>query len=89
MCTSWRFERFTMRGHTVRWFEQHRQEWIADTVRVFGFINRDHLMRKFAISQPQASKDLMRYQRSGYGPMISYNTSAKRYEYNGATRVQN
>ena len=63
----------------AHWFAQHRQEWIAETLRVFGFINREHLMRKFSISQPQASKDLREYQRRSSGSM-SYNLSAKRYE---------
>ncbi len=34
----------------MKWFEQHRQDWIAEMLRVYGFINRDHLMRKFGIS---------------------------------------
>lgn len=45
----------------------------------FGFINREHLMRKFAISQPQASADLAKFQRENPGEMV-YNQTAKRYE---------
>jgi hypothetical protein len=33
----------------VPWFEQQRMDWIAETLRIFGFINREHLMRKFGI----------------------------------------
>jgi hypothetical protein len=25
----------------VNWFQQQRQEWIAETLRVFGYINRE------------------------------------------------
>lgn len=63
----------------MRWFEQHRQDWIAEVVEVFGFINRDHLVRKFGVSVPQASKDLQRFQRDNPGAIV-YNLNAKRYE---------
>jgi hypothetical protein len=63
----------------MRWFEQHRQDWIAEVLDVFGFINRDHIVRKFSVSVPQASKDLQRFQRDNPGAMI-YNLTAKRYE---------
>jgi hypothetical protein len=53
-------------------------EWIAETIRVFGYINREHLMLKFGISQPQASLDLQRYQRAHPGT-VKYDLSAKRY----------
>lgn len=51
----------------MRWFEDCRQQWIAETLRIFGTINRGHLMRKFGISTPQASKDLNRYMRAHPG----------------------
>jgi hypothetical protein len=62
----------------MNWYQQHRMEWIAETLQVFGFINREHLMRKFGISQPQASNDLTRYQRAHPGT-VEYDLSAKRY----------
>ena len=62
----------------MRWFEQHRQEWIAETLHIFGFINRDHLVRKFGVSVPQASKDLQSFQRANPGA-IKYDLSEKRY----------
>ena len=63
----------------MRWFEQHRMEWIAETLRVFGFINREHLERKFGISTPQASYDLSEFQRL-HPKAMTYNKSTKRYE---------
>lgn len=62
----------------MRWFEQHRQDWIAETLRVFGFINREHLERKFGISTPQASLDLNRFRRA-HPSLIRYDASEKRY----------
>jgi len=61
-----------------QWFEQYRLEWIAETLRVFGFINREHLQRKFGISQPQASKDLTAFMRA-HPKAMAYDLSAKRY----------
>jgi hypothetical protein len=62
----------------MRYFEQERQDWIAETLRVFGFINRVHLMRKFGLSMPQASKDLSTYQLHNTGK-IFYDSSKKTY----------
>ncbi len=63
----------------MTWFAQQRQDWIKETLRVFGFINREHLMRKFEISRPQASMDLNRFKRDTPNVM-NYNESTKRYE---------
>lgn len=60
------------------WFPQYRLNWIAETLRVFGFINRDHLMRKFGISMPQASADLAAFSRA-HPDAMAYDLSAKRY----------
>jgi hypothetical protein len=62
----------------ARWFERHRMEWISETLRVFGFINREHLMLKFGISMPQASNDLATFKRIN-PDRIDYDLSAKRY----------
>ena len=63
----------------MNWFTQTRQDWIEETLYVFGFINRDHLVRKFGVSVPQASKDLQSFQRQNPGA-IRYNLATKRYE---------
>jgi hypothetical protein len=64
----------------MRWFEKHRIEWIAEALRVFGYINRDHLVRKFGLSNPQASRDLRKFHRL-FPAVMSYDASAKRYVY--------
>lgn len=63
---------------SVRWFEQHRQDWIAETIRVFGWINRCHIERKFGLSTPQASLDLKKFMANNPGRII-YDKSAKQY----------
>lgn len=62
----------------MTWFARQRQAWIAETLRIFGFINRDHLMKKFGISRPQASLDLATFQRRHPGA-IRYHPSERRY----------
>lgn len=62
----------------MKWFEKERQQWITETLQIFGFIQRQHLMRKFGISIPQASADLKQYQKDNPGVM-KYDSSAKRY----------
>lgn len=62
----------------MNWYVNHRMEWIAETLRVFGFINRDHLKRKFGISTPQASMDLNNFQRLHPG-IVRYDIHQKKY----------
>jgi hypothetical protein len=61
-----------------RWFTNYRMEWIAETLRVFGFINREHIMRKFGLSTPQASLDLRRFQKMHPDALI-YNLTEKKF----------
>lgn len=63
---------------TNGWFARQRMEWITETLRVFGFIGRPHLQRKFGISLPQASLDLTAFQRR-YPGVLRYDSSLKRY----------
>jgi len=62
----------------MNWFQQHRLEWIAETLRIFGFINREHLIRKFGLSKPQAAKDFADFRRL-YPDAMEYDISAKKY----------
>lgn len=62
----------------MRWCERQRQEWIEETLRVFGFINREHLERKFGLSTPQASHDLAAFRRA-HPTAMTYDVSTKRY----------
>lgn len=51
----------------MNWYQQHRQDWIEEMLSVYGFINREHLVRKFGISVPQASMDLTTFSRLNHG----------------------
>jgi hypothetical protein len=62
-----------------QWFRQQRIEWIIENVKVFGFMKRDHVMRKFEVSPDQATKDL-RSILQNYPGLMAYNTSTRRYE---------
>lgn len=65
----------TMNGN---WFTDQRQLWIAETLGIFGFINREHIKRKFGISTPQASADLQDYQIKNPDAIV-YDKKQKRY----------
>lgn len=62
----------------MNYFTEHRQQWIADMMRVYGFINRVHLQRKFGISVPQASKDLVVFHQA-HIHHVHYDLSKKCY----------
>lgn len=62
-----------------QWFRETRIAWIKEIVEIFGTINREHIVRKFGVSTPQASYDL-RDAQERWPDLIVYNRSAKRYE---------
>lgn len=70
----------------IKYFPQHRLDWITETLRVFGFINRTHIMRKFGISAPLASSDLQLFDRSCPGT-TTYNASEKCHRVIGGLQV--
>jgi hypothetical protein len=65
------------------WFARHRQDWIAEALHVYGFVNREHLQRKFGISVPQASSDLQRFVRT-HPADVHYDLSRKCYVSGGS-----
>lgn len=60
------------------YFKRIRTEWIVEMIDIYGFINREHLMKKFGISIPQASYDLRDVMSENPDLMI-YDRRAKRY----------
>lgn len=62
----------------MSWFAEHRIEWISETLRVFGYINRQHLMRKFDISVAQAAIDFREFQKR-FPNAMEYDKSRKAY----------
>lgn len=63
----------------MNWFKRHRIEWILETIRIYGFMNREHVERKFGISTPQASMDFRDAMKECQ--WIKYDPNAKRYIY--------
>jgi hypothetical protein len=63
----------------MRWYEQQRMAWISEAVDIFGFVNREHIIKKFDVSMPQASHDLKVWQKLNPNK-ISYDVSKKRYQ---------
>lgn len=61
------------------WYVEFRQQWIKESVEIFGFINRSHIMHKFGISVQQASFDI-REVLLRWPNLMKYNTSTKQYE---------
>jgi len=66
----------------MSWFKRQRVQWIAESVWIFGFINREHIMKKFEVGPATAAADLRAY-REQYPHAARYNKSAKRYECTG------
>jgi hypothetical protein len=64
------------------WCAEQRQFWIGEMLAIYGFINREHLQRKFRISQPQASNDLRIFLRT-HPQVMRYDLSMKCYVANG------
>jgi hypothetical protein len=60
------------------WCSEQRQAFIAEMLHIYGFINREHLMRKFRISQPQASYDLRTFMET-HPRAMRYDLSRKCY----------
>ena len=62
----------------MNWFINQRMRWITETLHVFGFINREHIVRKFDVTPQQASRDINDYIREHPGRM-TYDKSKKCY----------
>jgi hypothetical protein len=65
----------------VTWFDEQRQAWISESLRVYGFINRRHVQMKFGVSSSLASLDLRQFLEAN-PDAATYNTSEKTYEAN-------
>ncbi|PHR61325.1 MAG: hypothetical protein COA47_05945 [Robiginitomaculum sp.] len=62
----------------MNWYQQQKMLWITDCLLIYGFINRRHLVRKFVISEQQATKDLVKYTERFPGAM-QYDPRRKSY----------
>jgi hypothetical protein len=64
---------------TGGWFAERRYAWIKESLEIFGTIRREHVMKKFQISEAQASLDL-REARSRWPDLMEYDLSEKIYK---------
>lgn len=48
----------------ITWAQEQRLNWIAEMCEIYGFINREHLVKKFRISTPQAALDFGLFART-------------------------
>lgn len=62
----------------MTWFVERRLEWIKESVEIFGYVNRGHIMKKFEITAAQASVDLREAQHR-WPDLMDYDPSGKRY----------
>jgi hypothetical protein len=63
----------------MNWFMEFRQAWIKESVEIFGFINREHIVKKFDVSIQIASGDLQAAMKR-WPTLMAYNVHTKRYE---------
>lgn len=62
----------------MNWAQEYRVKWIGEMLHVYGFINREHIVRKFRVSVPQARADLAMFKRSNPSA-IEYDPRSKLY----------
>lgn len=65
-------------GAGVSYFKRERLAWIGEALRIFGYINRAHIIRKFEVSLPQASMDIQDFMKENPG-VATYDSSLKSY----------
>ncbi len=63
----------------MTWFTDHRMVWIDEVSRIYGYINRGHIMEKFGVSMAQASADINAFMKKHPNTLL-YNPSTKRFE---------
>lgn len=62
----------------LTWAQEYRLNWIAEMLDIYGYVNRQHIMRKFRLSTPQASADMKLFGEHFPNTAI-YDKSAKCY----------
>ncbi len=61
------------------WFQETRLEWMFESIQIFGYLNREHVKRKFEISEAQSALDFREAKRR-WPAYFQYNPNQKRYE---------
>lgn len=71
----------------MTWFVEQRIAWIKESVEIFGYVSREHVMKKFGVSTPQPSVDIREVMRR-WPDLMEYDTSLKRYVDTAAIRTK-
>lgn len=62
----------------MTYFQTLRDDWIIETIRIFGFIQARHLCAKFGISPQQATKYFRRVKENN-PDLLTYDVRLKAY----------
>lgn len=62
----------------MTWFQEQRFAWIKESVEIFGYVNRSHIVKKFGITKAQAAVDI-REVKSRWPDLMEYDLTGKRY----------
>ena len=62
-----------------KYFINLRLEWMHESLRVYGYINRSHLMTKYGQSNGNSALDFKAFHER-YPGFCEYNPKTKRYE---------
>ena len=62
-----------------KYFINLQLEWMHESLRVYGYINRSHLMTKYGQSNANSALDLKAFHER-YPGFCKYNTVTMRYE---------
>ena len=62
----------------MTWFVEARLAWIKEMIEIFGFINRDHVTKKFGVTKQVASKDFGEVAKR-WPELMRYDATGKRY----------
>ncbi|MCG7520876.1 hypothetical protein [Ruegeria sp. Ofav3-42] len=62
----------------MNWYAEQRQNWIGEMLRIYGFINRSHIVEKFGCSPQSAGHDLTKFQAK-HSDWVRYDNRRKAY----------
>lgn len=62
----------------MNWYGEQRQAWIKEMLRIYGFINRSHIVEKFGCSAQLAGNDLTAFQEVN-ADWVRYDNRRKAY----------
>ena len=67
-----------LQTENINWCTHQRYTWILECLIIYGFINREHICKKFRVSTCQSSIDL-KFIRNHFPNNVRYDPSEKQY----------